>query len=114
MKPHRTFTITREFLKKHDACEAGIARVAKLLPAKLSTDPEKNYKLAFALADSAPALEQGVDDAYFLVGLCTSECNKLPDDDLLIGTFYHTERDAWITAQYLAWIADVLLSRDGR
>lgn len=113
MKKHTTFVITRRLLKKAGACRGGIERVVHLLPAKLSTDPEKNYKIAFALADS-DAAHDGTDDAHFLAGMYSGEYDKLPDEHLLVGAHFNTERDAYVTAQYLAWVADALLTKAGR
>lgn len=114
MKPHRTVTITKRMLKKAGACRQGVAAVEHLLPATLSTDPERNLEIALGLADSTPALRDNFDAAHWLMGTYSGEYNPLPNDHLLVGLYHQTQRDAWVTAQYLAWAADGLLTKAGR
>lgn len=112
MKPHRTFTITKRMLKAEGVCSEGMRAVAHLLPAKLSTDPEKNLKIACALADSNYA-RGGGDAGYWLRNAFVFDY-VMPSSLLAAESQYYTQRDAWITAQWLAWVADALLSRTGR
>lgn len=49
-KPHRTVTITVKMLERLWACPSGIEMVRRHLPARISTDPEKNIALMVAIA----------------------------------------------------------------
>lgn len=111
MKKHTTVTITKKTLEDLGACFAGVEDVRHLLPAKLSTDPEKNYKIALKLADSRSA-RIGLDRAWWLMVTIARE-HTLPNS-LLVGAYHYTQLDAWVIAQYLAWVADALATRDGR
>lgn len=114
MKTHKTVTVTARMLKKFGACDEGIETVSEFLPAKLSTDPEKNIELACHMVDSAAALTRNFDGGHWLVHRATTESDVFPDGELLVGDYFDTQRDAWITAQYLAWVADGIATRAGR
>lgn len=115
MKGHATVTITRKLLESLGACDDGIDAVKMYLGSKISTDPQKNFKLALALADSEETLDSHEDRAWWLVCHAIKRGGAmLPDGNLLVGACHETQRDAWITAQWLAWCADALATKAGR
>jgi hypothetical protein len=46
MKVHRTMTVDKEWLTDRGACSFAREQLAQFMPAKISTDPEKNIALA--------------------------------------------------------------------
>jgi hypothetical protein len=115
VKKHTTVTITLSMLCREGACKDGRNDVQLLLPAKLSTDPERNFALAFKLADSWWA-DHGRDHVYWLgrtVGISYNDL--LPDGDILASNnSLRTQIDAYLVAQQLAMIADTLATKAGR
>jgi hypothetical protein len=111
VKTHKTIRITRRDIRRWGACLSGVADVAALLPARLSTNPEHNLRLALKLADQANKYD---DRPYWLVRQYFTSDDALPDTPLLVGSIYDTQFDAYIIAQWLAWIADKLLTEQGK
>jgi hypothetical protein len=123
-KKHTTVVITKAWLESIDACECGINAVLPLLPATLSTDPDKNIELAMFLAEH-PRSALWADAAHILCKIWNDDPSSRgyislfavwPDDCLAAdddsGTF--PGRDVWLTAQYLAAIADHIATKEGR
>lgn len=116
MKKHTTVTITKRMLQLvFSACGSGLEEVKHLLPAKVSTDPERNFALAFKLCKNHGAEDEHADRAFWLVSRAMgSRVDVFPTDDLLVGAMYDTQYDAFIIAQWLAWVADALATKAGR
>ena len=112
MKPHRTVTITKRMLKGLGACQYGRTLVRPFLPARISTDPEKNLALACKLADARFAHE-GSDPVYWFHRTVAGEY-VMPNSLLAAPYATQTQLDAWIVAQWLAWSADAILTKKGR
>ncbi len=115
MKPHRTVTITRRYLEWTGACPVGIARASHLLPAKISTDPEANIRLACELVyigdrgNPNRTLSQGGIGSVFY-GAGYRVYNDLSSACVDCGEGI----DVGFIAQGLAILADELLSARGR
>lgn len=116
MKKHTTVTITKKMLMKLGACASGLEEVAHFLPAKISTDPEKNIALACKLAKEHGADDEHTDRPFWLVFRASAErlTDVFPDGSLLVGDSYATQYDAFIIMQWLAWVADALATKAGR
>jgi hypothetical protein len=113
-KKHTTVTITLKTLAALNACGSGVADIAALLPAKISTDPERNIALATTLADADWA--KGVTDRVFWLArrLRVDVGSLLTDDGTIVGDNYATQRDACLIMQWLAMIADKIATKAGR
>lgn len=60
MKKHGTVRLTRKWLANQlHACAGGLADVDDLLPVTLSTDPEANLEVAFALEETGRTYRVG-------------------------------------------------------
>jgi len=114
-KPHVTVTITEEMLRNLGCCENGIVEALPLLPAEISTDPERNFTIAADLCCSPRA--RLCADAFFLA-LHTGGEEASPDAE-----YYRTPHDGYenrfsedlgLTAQYLAAFADAIARKEGR
>lgn len=113
---------TVEMLDKFNPCATGRAAALPFLPAKLSTYPEKNIELALELAQSESVNTAWLKNSIVVspngdsdVDICCDVCD--PD--------YHYDSggrdlrrsssgDPFLIAQYLAWVADSIATRDGR
>lgn len=116
MKKHTTVTVDRKLLLALGACGSGIAEMSRFLPAKISTDPERNLPLALKLTKAHGDEDEHVDRAFWLVRrLIADRYDPLPDSNLLAGyTMCDTQYDAYIIAQWLAWSADAIATKAGR
>lgn len=128
MLKHKTITITLSYLRRLGACSAALKALkeAKILPAKISTDPDDNLKLALELTQ-APASEIYPEHhcSRWLPWLAGQHVHNtdLPVDDALRAQYvfaletdshYDGENDPTIAAQMLAMIADHLLTKQGK
>jgi hypothetical protein len=118
VKEHKSVHITASLLlDRFGACQSGIDKIEHLLPAVISTDPEDNAKLAFALVLASDPMSGGDHDH---ARRCSACCGTIWLVEKLV------ERDArseWedspasdlpmLHQQWLAWIADKLLSEHG-
>lgn len=116
MKKHTTVLITWNRLRMLGACRDGIDDIRPLLPCHISTDPEENQALACKLADSEWAVEYSRDHVYWLAREHhISYLDLLPDGLILAGNVsHHTQIDAFLIAQWLAWVADIIATKAGR
>jgi hypothetical protein len=124
VKKHTTVIITIEMLDALGPCRPGREAWQDLLPAKLSTDPLENLDLALEMIERDRVRINKWDDARWLAAHL---CNVAvwPDSD------YYTvspgninadnERvdcgesfDGFLIAQYLAWAADAIATKEGR
>lgn len=109
-KPHETLTIDLALLRGLCACLSGLDRVAGLLPATISTDPEENVELACALVDC-----QAGRDVLWLFSTIATETGRCCDQ--CVGMFTDFDRavlsceDPYVLAQWLAATADFYLTR---
>lgn len=114
MNVHKSVRLTAKMLDALNPCEAGFAAVQKYLPVDISSDPDDNLKLALRLADSARA-NCGYSDVYWLSLKLTDHNDEYPDGDYWLGDRYrHISDDPMLVAQYLAMVADAILTRSGR
>lgn len=109
MKIHTTVKITRRMLTRLHACPRGTRKVEKLLPAEISTDPEQNYKLAIELVE----LDDAWDDSHWLA-VETIGADGVPSLYCTDGYSGGSERDPYVVAQRLAWVADAIATKRGR
>lgn len=114
MKTHKTIMYTVEMLDKLNPCSSGRASARPFLPAKLSTDPEENIELALELAQADPKLNMtwfATASAEGTVVACDRDYHY---DSTGANANRESHRDPFLIAQYLAWIADAIATRDGR
>jgi hypothetical protein len=114
MKTHKTIIITRRMLNKYDPCDPGIAAAEHLLPAKVSTDVEKNFALAQKLTEIEG--RRNWADMCSLTGKILGQgCTMWPGTMLCDGDEPgNPQRDMYVIAQQLAAIADAILTSKGR
>lgn len=103
MKSHVTVSLTRKLLESLNPCGDGFDGIEHLLPATLSTDPEKNIDLAHEIARTERAYEGNYDVRWLYYTLVDSW------EDLNYEAY-----DPWINAQLLAAVADVIATKKGR
>lgn len=129
-KKHVTVLLTEDMVREARVCGA-VEHYKALLPAKISTDPEKNLRLAVKLAKHPRATTNPGDLEFLLwqiLGMCTglgfeTDAN-MPDGDYVdwpedshVEVEEPTARahtDPMVIQQWLAWIADRIATRDGR
>jgi hypothetical protein len=112
IKKHTTVAITEEMLQRHMPCGPGLDCARPLLPAKFSTDPHKNLKLA----DKWTKTDRPFDLSWLTAALCDLYITTPDEYDevRLVDETYDWSRDAWVVAQNMAIIADHLATKEGR
>lgn len=124
-KPHRTLTITKEWLEDHGACEDAREELVPFLPVVVSTNPEDNLELCERLVDETNADQSYANDIVFLGGWLLARGDDARRDDAM--SYYDRavgildaapEKDPtqrmWLAAQYMAWGVDHILSAQGK
>lgn len=102
-------------LRSLGACAQGVLEMSRFLPAKISTNPERNLPLALKLAKAHGDDDGHIDRAHWFAAKVLNNSERLlPDSNLLVGDAYDTQYDAFIIAQWLAWSADYLATKAGR
>lgn len=113
MKSHTTVTITRRMLADLHACPEGLYNIRHLLPMKVSTDVEENLDLACELADSPRAVfGHHCDTVWLLYQLDHTQVTHGNFVPKLAGE--NPFCDAWVVAQHLAAIADIIATKKGK
>lgn len=117
-KKHVTIDFTIEMLDKLNPCAAGREAALAFLPAKISTDPEKNIALALKLAQAPRASDGRWEDALWLEAVVLKDYGTWPDCDYQrrggIRIIRDEADDPLLIAQYLAMVADKLATDAGR
>ena len=122
MKTHKTFTITKKFLASLEACVRGVSKIEHLLPAKISTDPEQNIALAIEIAEVERSTDAGWADTWWLAAHALQKADTFypdafrgwPDSYNFDNAGANPDADPFVVAQYLAWAADALLTKQGK
>lgn len=116
MKTHKTVKITERMLRRLHACDDGI-KLCKRLGGTISTDPLKNMSKALQIAEYHRETYWCIGHVAWLaarlkLGLAARMGGtiRLPDDSEPI----YPSWDAYQVAQMLAWIADRILTKQGR
>lgn len=130
MLKHKTITITLSYLRTLGACPAALTALkeAKILPARISTDPDDNLGLALELTQSPAGANFDKQTCsrwlpWLIAQYPSDECTTVDDaeaaqwtgDPLLeTGSANEGENDPTVAAQMLAMIADHVLTKQGK
>lgn len=115
MKYHGTVKITQTLLHRLNACGIGMRQVSPFLPATISSDPEDNVDLGNLLAVCCGSEVRWLYRTVIghSAPYVNWACYYNSKNNTVYG-YMEADLDGWVIAQWLAHIADRMLTERGR